>query len=459
MISFLPRRWPTLLGLTLLLSCAARGETALDLTGYQRQAGAIFNAQQIATPLSSACENLLLMMQAVSVTIVVAGMIAKLRKDHEQMEGIASLILKVAFIATIPFWKTFALETTDLAADTVGPPALQADGTSTPLMASMWQLAGQWMPASSPYLDALDSRSSTNTPASGEEQAWSMRAWNWARGITATTSSTFESLWHALSGSLRAFFVLLCCAAMTCLALIAVFAVYLAGILRLVLYEFGCALLPVFIAGLGLEALRTTSVQFILRLAAIACWPIGWAIANLVTAQLATGILGWMTKLTATAVGASPTAANLPSIADAAPFLAWGVLFLLVALTTLFCVWSLGSLLLGSITIGKAIGGGANFVSGLVGATSPSATSSTAPSTGALARLAGRTLSVPAAPARPSAPLPRSAPAQLRTIGPTISNTRVAPRDVTSARSWLPAARTQRMTRMMTRPSTGHDDR
>jgi hypothetical protein len=349
----------------LIAPSVAHASAALDLTVYQQQAGRLFGAEKIiadGAPLSAACDHVLLMMQAVAVTIIVAGMIAKLRKDHEQMEGIASMLLRVAFIATIPFWKPFALETAATIADAIGPPAVHADGAVGPVMTSLWTLAGQWMPAKSPYLDALDDQANDNLPASGEEQEWTMRAWNWARGVTATTNNAFASMWHAFSGSLRALFVLLCCAAMACLSLGTLLLVYLAAVARLVLYHFGCAILPVFIAGLGVDALRGMSTRFILRLTGIAFWPVGWAATNLVTAPLLNSTSDWMTNLTAVAANMPPTASNLPSVAAAAPFLAWGVLFLFIALTTVLCVGTIGSVLLAIIAISRSVTGGVEVV-------------------------------------------------------------------------------------------------
>jgi hypothetical protein len=349
----------------LILPTMASARAALDLAGFQQQAGALFSAEKIAgdsSPLSAACDHVLMMMQAVAVTIIVAGMIAKVRKDHEQMEGIASMLLRVAFIATIPFWRPFALETAETIADAVGPPAVHADGAVGPVMTSLWTLAGQWMPAESPYLDALADQANDNVPASGEEQAWSLRAWNWARGVTATTSNTFAAMWHAFSGSLRALFVLLCCAAMTCLSLCTLLLVYLAAIARIVLYHFGCAILPVFIAGLGVDSLRGSSIRFILRLTGMAFWPVGWGVINLVTAPLLSGVSEWMTNLTAVATNLAPTAPNLPSVAAAAPFLAWGILFLFIALTTILCAWTIGGLLLAITAISRSLSAGAEIV-------------------------------------------------------------------------------------------------
>ncbi len=349
----------------------ARAQTAerLEVAVFERQAAAIFSPAAITRPdgeLSTACDRLLLIMQGVSVAVVVAGMILRMRQDHEQMEGIASMMLKVAFIATIPFWRTFVLETVDLTADAIGYRAVATDGASSAVMTRMWHLAGEWMPASSPYLDALETQAGENVPASGDEQAWSLRAWNWARGIGTTTGDQFQSLWQSASGGLRAVVVFGGCAAMSGAVLLTILFAYLAEVLRFLLYYAGGALLPVFIAGLGVEMLRRQSARFILGLATIAGWPIGWALVNVVTMIVLDGASTWMETLTTAALGLPTGTADPPSVAAAAPFLAWGALFMFMALTTVICLWSLAGLLLAPLALGRMAAAGAQAVGGFV---------------------------------------------------------------------------------------------
>lgn len=446
-------RWPILLRpktallLLAVLLCAPglRAQTALNLTAYQQKAGALFGTEQLSaadSPLATACESLLLITQAASVTLIVAGLIAKTRQDHQQMDGVAAMLLKVAFIATIPLWSTRMLETVDTAADAVGQPAIHTDGSSTPLMNSLWSLAGQWMPARSPYLDALDSQDSQNAPTSGDEQAWSMRAWNWARGITATTNTTFDTSWHSLTGTVRATIVFLGCAAMACLSLLTIFGVYLAGVARVALYSFGCALLPLFIAALGLDSLRPTATRYILRLVGFASWPIGWAVANVITLPILTGASDWMTQLVAAATGLTATDPNLPSTADAAPFLAWGVLLLLIALNLVICLWILGSLALVPSLISKAIAGGLQVVERTCAQASHGRFSFTIPTTPVVRS------------SETSAPLAhRNRP---RATEPSISRpptVGISQRAPAPTRSWLPPPRTSITPAMIARAS------
>ncbi len=329
---------------------------------FERQARNIFSPTIITrqdSDLAIGCDRVLLMFQAVSLTIVAGGMIVKLRREHEQMEGLASMMLKVAFIATIPFWRTFTIDTADAIANAIGYESVGSANAPSPVMARMWDLLNQWVPPSTPYLDALQSQSADNVPASGMEQSWALQAWNWARGVTATGSSTFDAIWPAVTGGLRAFWIHVCCEGMACLVVVMIILTYLMEIFRYLLLYAGCALLPVFIAGMGLEILRSQSLKYVFGLLSVACWPIGWALANVVTVALIQGVTGWMGRLSAAALGLSPSATSIPPVAVAAPNLAWGIIVLFVGVTLALCVWCFVVLFLIPLTIGRAVAAGA----------------------------------------------------------------------------------------------------
>ena len=340
------------------------------LDRYEHQAARIFDPRAITnddSALITASERLLFLMQGVSVAIIVAGIIVRLRKDHDPMEGVASMMLKVAFIATIPFWRTFALETGDVAADVVGYRATSAGGEPSPVMASLWQLAGEWMPAGSPYLDVLETQAGANAPASGHEQEWSLEAWNWARGVGAVTEDQLQVLWQGVSGGLRAAMVHGCCAAMCGVVLVTVFLAYAGEVLRYLLFYGGCALLPIAIAGLGVEALRRQSLRFLLAIATVACWPVGWGLWNIVTKTVLTSALEWIGGMTTAALALPAQTNPAPSVATAAPFLAWGVLIVFVALTAVVCLWSLAGLFLAPIALGRLSAAGSQVIGGWTG--------------------------------------------------------------------------------------------
>lgn len=340
------------------------------LDGFERQAARLFDRTAITNDGSAfitAADRLLFIAQGLSAAIIVAGMITRLRKDHEPMEGIASMMLKVAFIATVPFWRTFTLETADLAADAVGYRATSTAGELSPVMTEMWRLAGEWLPAGSPYLDVLQTQASATPPSSGHEWEWSLEAWNWARGVGAVTGDQLQVFWQGFSGGLRAAMVLGGCAVMAGLVLLTVFLTYAGEVLRYLLYYGGCALLPVAIAGLGLEAFRRQSVRFVLGVAAVAIWPIAWALWNTVTKTVLAGALDWMGTMTTTALALPPNTNPAPSVATAAPFLAWAGLIVFAAVTALICLWSLAGLLLAPLAVGRLSAAGSQVIGGWAG--------------------------------------------------------------------------------------------
>lgn len=357
--------WVILGALLVFPSPRATAEpAAAGLSALHAQAAAVFDPGRVAgADLSHACDQVLVLGQAISVTLIVAGMIIRIRREHDQMSGIAATMLKVAFIATVPWWAELTLGTADAMAGELGyRPAAAAE--RSPLVGQLWSLAAQWTPADSPYLDALAAQDAANVPASGEEGDWSLRAWNWARGVGTATSGAFESQWQAISGGLRASIVLVGSGAMACLTFLVLMLVYLADVLRALLFAGGGALLPVFIAGLGIDALRQPSFRFILGWVAIACWPVGWALAQVGTATLLEGANRWMS-----AIAASTDAGTVgaPSVALVAPYLSWGILFLLMALTVALCLWTIAGLTLAPLLLGKVMAAGGQSMTRLAG--------------------------------------------------------------------------------------------
>lgn len=398
----------------------------VDLRALQKEATAIFNPDAITGPaaeLSVIADRVLLIFQALSVTIVVAGMIAKIRRDHEQMEGIAAMMLKVAFIATIPFWRTQVLTAADSVSEAIGYRAVGAATTSSPLMTKWWDLAGQWMPPSTPQLDALESQGATNIPGSGQEEVWSLRAWNWARGVGAASTDAFNASWQTISGGIRAGFLLVCSALTTCAVLSVIMVMHLSEVFRYVLFATGCAMLPVFIAGLGVDALRQQSIKFVLGLLSIALWPIAWAVVNVCTVPLLDGAVAWMSGVASTALAKTVGNGVTPSVAVAMPFLAWGIIFVFVVLTLALCLGCGGGIVAGPWIMTKAITTGANVVRGMASVSPASGGASIAVS---VAPVGGAILTTNAAEAQrsPREPTPLLVPAS---TPPTYFITRPSP--------------------------------
>lgn len=344
-------------------SAQSQSAPPLEMRVHEQRAGQLFDPAFVAdghSALSVASDNLLVMCQAVAAVIVVAGLIASIRKDHVQMESIAAMILKVAFIALVPMLRVQVLETADAAAGALGYHAAAGPGTPAAMTTSLWGLLGEWSPPGSPYLDALQTQAAEH-PDSGQEEAWGLQAWNWARGVGTSTASAFDAAWQSTSGGMRAGFVFAGCAGAACVTAVTIALTYLTEILRYVLFFIGCAVLPVFIAALGIDSLRPLAQRFIILLVSIACWPVGWAIANGVTATMVGGLSTWMNSATAAALslGASDP---VPALSVAAPYVGWSGLIVFGGGTIAICAWAAGTVLLAPLAIGRVVSAAGGFV-------------------------------------------------------------------------------------------------
>lgn len=355
-----------------LAQSAASPPAPVDMHPFAAEAAHVFSPQFITTPTSDlnvTCDHVMLCFQGLAATLIIAALVNKIRKEHTQMEGVASTLLKVAFIATIPTWRGLCLDAADSLSSSIGYHALAADAAPSPLMNDMWGLLGQWVPASTPYMDALEAQDAKNAPGSGSEQDWGLRAWNWARGVGAADAALFPALWQAASGSLRAFVVFCSCGFMVCAVSLTIVVTYFGEIVRYLLFYGGCAMLPLFIAGLGIDSLRAQSVRAILAVVSVAFWPLGWAIASIVTHVFAQGAQQWMAEV----AGRALTAAGMPamSFGVAVPYVAWGVLFLFVGVTAALCLWVIGSVFYSPILLTRLLASGVAAI-GRVVLTSPS---------------------------------------------------------------------------------------
>jgi hypothetical protein len=339
--------------------------TPVSLAPYQNRASTLFKSDVFTTPgsdLQNASDTVLIGSQAIAAIIIVGGLCFKLRDEHRQMEGIAVMLLKVAFIATIPAWQTRFVPATDDLATSIGFTGQAA----SPVMSDYWSLLQQWAPPSSPAIDALDAQTPNNTPPSGSEASWSLNAWNWAKGVGVADASMFHALWQTASGSIRALLVFATCGTMACLLSCVITLTYLAELLRYLLLAGGVALLPIFIAGVGVESLRAHSIRAILGVATVAAWPIGWALANIVSHVIAAGTQTWMGEVAHAAMGAI----SLPqaSFAVAAPYLAWASLFLFVGVTVALAIWQIGMLYYVPVLLGRLFSVTANAACSIVAA-------------------------------------------------------------------------------------------
>lgn len=339
--------------------------TPVSLAPYQNRAATVFKSDVFTnsgSDLQNASDTVLIGSQLIAAMIIVGGLCFKLRDDHRQMEGIAVMLLKVAFIATIPAWQTRFVSATDNLATSIGFMGQAA----SPVMSDYWSLLQQWAPPSSPAVDALDAQTPNNTPPSGSEASWSLNAWNWAKGVGVADASMFHALWQTASGSIRALVVFATCGTMACLLSCVIALTYLAELLRYLLLAGGVALLPIFIAGAGIDSLRAHSIRAILGIATVAAWPIGWALANIVSHVIAGGTQTWMGEVAQTAM----SALSLPpaSFAVAAPYLAWASLFLFVGVTVALAIWQIGMLYYVPALLGRLFSATAGAASSIVAA-------------------------------------------------------------------------------------------
>lgn len=393
-----------------------------DVAPLEAGAARLFDAQSVigdGSDLNVVCGRVLLCFQALSALVIVAGLIMRIRNERTQMQGVAASLLKVAFIATIPAWRTLVLDTADVAAASIGYQSAAAGEPSNSVVHELWGLLGQWVPPGSPYLDVLTAQNAANQPSSGAEKEWGLQAWNWARGVGAADATLFHALWQAASGSIRACIIFGSSALMVCCLSAMIMLIYLGEMLRYVLFFGGCALLPVFVAGLSVDALRAQSVRFIMGTVTIAFWPLAWAIANVVTHFIVHGTETWIAAVTTKALagaGLGPA-----SLATAAPYLAWGVWFAFIGITVALCLWVFASVFYGPVLIGRAVTAGTAYISTAIesvpvaesagrasgNAAGPSAGSAPRVSPGAPTRT---TTTVRTLPAIPSASGQRGAP-------------------------------------------------
>jgi len=309
------------------------------------------------------CDGVLLGSQMIAGAIIIGGLWTKMRDENRQMDGIAIMLLKVGFIATIPTWQTNVVSGMDSLAAAIDYKSPAGPGSS-PIVDNLWGLLQQWAPPSSPAVDALDAQMPKNVPGSGNEASWTLNAWHWAKGVGAADSSMFHVLWQTGSGSLRAFLVFGSCAAMACALSFVIAATYLAELLRYLLLGGGIALLPIFIAGVGVDALRSHSIRAILAIATVAAWPVGWAIANIVSNVIVKGTQTWMADVAGAAV--VPLSLPATSFSIAAPYVAWSALFAFIAVTVAVCFWQLAALYYMPVLLARLFAASASTASSIV---------------------------------------------------------------------------------------------
>jgi hypothetical protein len=114
--------------------------------------------------------------------------------------------------------------------------------------------------------------------------------------------------------------------------------------------------------------MKNQSVRYILGLVSVGLWPVGWAIANIGTVRLINVANNFISNLLKPILEKAQISVATPTIAVAIPYMSWGVMVLLVALTLGLCIWMLVGLVYGPVVISRILTQGAQMVGGMVGA-------------------------------------------------------------------------------------------
>jgi len=327
---------------------------ARSAIGRERDLAAVFHPAKVQQAFKQTGESLLVVSQTVSVALVIGAFLARLRSEDNGLDAVAGMMLRVSFIATVPLWMSLIGTSTELVAGQLGNQAVvglsieaaeEADSIQelSALQVRLSELEHQWYLESSPVLDALDSRL---TPKAGLDEEWLGRGWNWVRSGRSSDVDGLGSATPNPEESERAGLLYRWVLAMGSVVQATQVAVYLAETLRLMLFHFGFALLPLMIAGLGSRSLAGTSSWAITELLALCAWPIGWALANAGTGVMLEALLGTMRNLCSSALYPKVGEESARTVAQAAPYFSWSLTGLLGVMSLGLCLWLIGSLVI-----------------------------------------------------------------------------------------------------------------
>ncbi len=319
--------------------------------GRLRDIGYVFHPARVAIDFGDLGERVLLFSQAVAVLMIIGGLLARLRKAGAQLEHIATMVLLVGFISTLPVWRTLVVELGDSAADALGNRAVRVASLEatppdapvelTPFMLEVGELIEQWTLGSSPTSDALDGGW---RPGEGREEQWLGKGWNWAKPplFNATTGS--EQAWSAATAAERAGLLHRVVLGVGFLLQVTETGFYLAETLRWVLFHAGFALAPLMIAGLGTDSFRGASLRGLIGVAGVSFWSSGWSLVNVASSAMMRAAIDILGKTAHAALYPEVTAGAARTIAQAAPHLSWTITTEMAAITVALCAWMLLSL-------------------------------------------------------------------------------------------------------------------
>ena len=231
---------------------------------------ATFEPKRNAARFTAHTETLRFLSQLVSALIIVGGLLTKMRKDDTQMEGIASMVLKVGFIASLPIIGGKLEETCGWMANATGhatfPYTIHGSDFSTtyipakssqvpPVVRKIFELTNQWTIDSTPANDQADETVDFEPLEPGERESWITKKGNWAAATVRGHDDPAVATWAAVAGTFRVATIHLIVLGVGLLCTLIIILTYFAEILRLFLFQAGLAILPVFIAGLGVECM------------------------------------------------------------------------------------------------------------------------------------------------------------------------------------------------------------
>lgn len=349
---------------------ASSAESLLAL--HQADIALVFHPLQAARDLAPVLDAILPASQTIAAVLVIAGLVRALQREDPPMENIAHRLLLAGLIATVPVWRALLEETADALAATIGTPAVaqatlarSEGGTdpgmqreATPLQVELRRLAEHWGLEKSPLLEILEEQ---RAPVAGEEEAWLAAGWNWAKGTYRPAVGEPATGWESASGSARALALHGLCLVSAFSALGCLVALHAAETVRHLLFQGGCALLPLALAALGSRHWRASGIRFLGALAAVAAWPAAWALAHTATLGIARQTNDFLSKTAASALypklDSGPT-----SLALAAPWLSWSLLALACVLTLSVGAWCLLSVWLAPRLLHRLSNGGAAWI-------------------------------------------------------------------------------------------------
>jgi hypothetical protein len=348
------------LALLLLLLFSAAGlygqnppQAESPLAGRDADLSFVFHTTKGAAALRQLEAPLLLTSQTLSVLFIVGGLLLRLQRNEALMENLASMMLRVGFIASLALWRNLCVDTADLLIRHAGSQALPGASlsleqpvdarVSSTLLSGWHELEQQWSLGSSPVQDSLEEQ---RPFVPGDEEPWLARSWNWAKANPQEAALNAPQGWAIAAGSQRAaslhqtLWLVGFCVQATRIAW------YLGEWLRLLLFHGGFLLLPLLIAGLGDSPENDSMRRGLQTLLCLALCPLAWSLCNVATLSMLQGAVEMIRMHSSSALYPNEGPHANSTLALAAPWISWSLLSYLSSMTLALCLWVCSSLVL-----------------------------------------------------------------------------------------------------------------